>query len=205
MRMGPKQHGGTLMITDHVTKTTPMPFTMVNAQCFDPRLSGTSALLPGVSALRSVLLLSDPIWFAGRRLTESQIVAIAKWQKKTGSLVFVDGSFQYTQWDGTRREHTAMLDANLTFRLISPTKSLAIPAFRFAYLILPSQFHKQLLFLYESMMGGANFSDVAFARQALNVLADSPGNRPLTDFFNETYTQLIKNGFIQSGITPDSG
>jgi aspartate/methionine/tyrosine aminotransferase len=154
---------------------------------------------------RSVLLLCDPIWFAGRRLTADQIAIIADWQRRTRSIVFVDGSFQYTQWDGERREYSAILDRDLTFRLISPTKALAIPAFRFAYLLLPSRYHQEFLFLYESMMGGVNVTDVMFAERSLSILVGDPGNRPLTSFFQQTYEQLISDRLITRGITPDCG
>lgn len=154
---------------------------------------------------RSVLLITDPIWFAGRRLTEAQIDAIAAWQSKTGSLVFVDGSFQFTQWDGTRKEFSARFDQDLTFRVICPAKSLAIPAFRFAYLLLPAKYHSDFLFLYESMVGASNFTDLRFARRALAVLTSKLSNRPLTGFFSDTYHRLVRANLIVGDITPDSG
>src|SRR5207253_6799495 len=85
--------------------------------------SGAALNLPSRKAL---LLLCDPVWYAGRRVPLDKIAAIADWQKLTGSLVFVDGSFQFMQWNGTRREHTAMLDSDLTFRRISPIRASAI-------------------------------------------------------------------------------
>jgi len=152
---------------------------------------------------KSVLLMTDPVWFAGRRMTAAQVEQIAAWQARTGSVVFIDGSFQYTQWDGTRSEYSARLDPNLTFRLICPTKALAIPAYRFAYLLLPPKHHADFLFLYESVLGSSNFTDLEFAKRALAVLSSPRSNRPLTDFFRDTHRGLLRERFIEPGITPD--
>lgn len=154
---------------------------------------------------KSVLLMTDPIWFAGRRMTASQIEQIAAWQTRTGSIVFIDGSFQYTQWDGTRVEYSAQLDPNLTFRLVCPTKALAIPAFRFAYLLLPPKHHADFLFLYESVLGSSNFTDLEFAKRALAVLSSPRSNRPLTEFFRDIHSGLLQERFIEPSITPDCG
>jgi aspartate/methionine/tyrosine aminotransferase len=154
---------------------------------------------------KAALLMTDPIWYAGRRLTAGQVETVAKWQKKTGSFVLVDGSFQYMQWAATRHEYTSALLLDRTFRLISPTKSLAIPAFRFAYLIHPAEVHARLLFLYESIVGGANASDLSFARRALHLLCSQGCNRLLTEFLESTYSQLIENKIIGEAVRPDCG
>jgi DNA-binding transcriptional MocR family regulator len=130
---------------------------------------------------------------------------IAEWQRRTGSLVFIDGSFQFMQWDVTRRECTSTLEQELTFRLISPTKSLAIPFFRFAYLLHPSQFHDDFLFLYENIIGGANIADLAFARRSLEVLSSANSNRELTMLLKDTFDQLVQSRLIRTRITPDCG
>lgn len=164
--------------------------------------SGAALNLP---SRKTVLLLCDPVWYAGRRVPLDKIVAIADWQKLTGSLVFVDGSFQFMQWNGTRREHTAMLDSDLTFRLISPTKALAIPFLRFAYLLHPSRFHDDFVFLYESIVGGASICDYHFAQRSLDVLSSERCNRDLTVFLRSTYQQLIEKRLIDTQIAPEAG
>lgn len=172
-------------------------------------ISGKQAFEPNVTfnlpPRQTVLLLTDPIWYAGRRVPQDKIETIAEWQKQTNSLVFIDGSFQYMQWDGIRREQTSSFEQELTFRLISPTKSLAIPFFRFSYLLHPSKFHGDLLFLYESMIGGANIADLAFARRSLQVLSSVESNRDLTSLLRDTYDQLIKNDLIKTRIIPECG
>ena len=152
-----------------------------------------------------LLLLCDPVWFAGRRVPGERIADIAKWQHATNSVVMVDGSFQFMQWDQIRREHSSLLDPELTFRVVSPTKSLAIPFFRFAYLLHPSWSHRDLLFLYENIVGGATIADVAFARRSLQVLSSDASNHQLTDFLKDTYDTLIGRGIVETRIVPDCG
>lgn len=154
---------------------------------------------------KTVLLLSDPMWYAGKRVSLAMIEMIADWQRKTGSLVIIDGAFQYTQWGNTRQEFSSRLDSDKTFRLISPTKSLAIPAFRFAYLLHPTQYHDNLLFLYESIVGGSTLFDVVFARRALKVLSGRTSNYSLTNFLQSTYCQLSKRRIFETKISPDCG
>jgi histidinol-phosphate/aromatic aminotransferase/cobyric acid decarboxylase-like protein len=172
-------------------------------------VSGKHAFEPGavlnLPPKRTMLLLCDPVWYAGRSVPAEKMAAIAEWQRRTNSLIFIDGSFQYMQWNGDRREQTAALDPEATFRLICPTKSLAIPFFRFAYLLHPARFHDEFLFLYESIVGGANISDLAFARRSLEVLSAEEGNRALTDFLRETYERLSRERLIQTEIPPECG
>jgi aspartate/methionine/tyrosine aminotransferase len=154
---------------------------------------------------RGVLLLCDPIWYAGRRVPMKKIERIAEWQRKTRSLVLVDGAFQYMQWDGTRHENCALLDPELTFRLISPTKSLAVPCYRFAYVLHPSNCHDEFAFLYENLVGGASVSDLAFALRALDVLGSDESNRRLTTYLHSRYQRLVEEKIIQTSVLPDSG
>jgi aspartate/methionine/tyrosine aminotransferase len=164
--------------------------------------SGAKFNLP---SKRTVLLISDPIWYAGRQFPAETIRQIGEWQARTGSLVFVDGSFQFMQWDGIRSEPTSILDPELTFRLISPTKSLGIPFYRFAYILCPFRFHRDFLFIYENIVGGASIGDVKFAKRALDVLASDSSNTPFTSFLKATYDQLIKAALIRTTIAPDCG
>lgn len=172
-------------------------------------VSGQHAFEPdcclNLPSSKSMLLLTDPVWYAGKRLPIEVVEMIALWQRETGSLVFVDGSFEYTQWDGTRREFTSILDPEYTLRLISPTKSLAIPSFRFAYLLHPSRIHEDLLFLYESLVGGANVTDLLFARRAMAIQSSQTGNRLLTDYFRTTYKRLVEENILTTPFIPDCG
>ena len=153
----------------------------------------------------TVLLLCDPVWYAGKRLSEEQIASLAAWQRTTRSLIFVDGSFQYMQWDSSRSERSAVLDPGLTFRLVCPAKALAVPTFRFAYLLHPAEAHDELMFLYESAIGGASASDLVFARRALEVLNGELANQQLTSYLRNVYEALLARGLLRTTITPECG
>ena len=153
----------------------------------------------------SVLLLCDPVWFAGKHVPLELIKIIAAWQQRTGSLIMVDGSFQYLNWDDTRSEQTSCLDVERTFRLVCPTKALAIHAYRFAYLLHPASFHDDLTFLYESVSGGFDVGDLIFGLRALEVLSSSPGNRPLAAFLRNTFQALVRQKVLKTSIEPDCG
>lgn len=156
---------------------------------------------------RSVLLLCDPVWYAGKPVPEHHLKTIAEWQCRTGSFVFVDGSFQYMKWnDSTTHECTALLNPAFTFRLLCPAKTLAVPFFRFAYLLHPASVHTELLFIYESMVGGANIYDLAFAYRALSVLSNEEGlGRILPELYRRTFLQLVEQNVIRTEITPECG
>src|SRR6202007_299705 len=81
----------------------------------------------------TVLIFSDPIWYAAQPFPAGAIAEMANWQQRTLSTVFVDGSFQYMSWTKEVFEHTSILDHEKTVRVVSPTKSLATSGYRFAY------------------------------------------------------------------------
>jgi histidinol-phosphate/aromatic aminotransferase/cobyric acid decarboxylase-like protein len=164
-----------------------------------------STIPSGLPAARSLLALCDPAWFAGYRVPPETIDAVTRWQQTSGSLVIVDGSFQFMQWDRTRREYSSLLDPELTFRLISPGKSLAIPFFRFAYLLHPARMHRDLVFLYENMVGASTVADLAFAGRALQVLSSETCNFALTDYLKSKFGQLVADGILSTRIMPNCG
>ena len=166
---------------------------------FDPR---ARLALPTKMA---VLLLCDPIWYAGRQVPMSYMREIQDWQSATDSLVFVDGSFQYMSWQPNKPEHSSHLDPNLTFRLICPTKSLAIPSYRFAYVILPRRFYQQFVFICECFSGSAALSNIHFAYRAMDVLNSKRGNGRLTSYLAGLYEHLISDGLIRTEIKPECG
>lgn len=153
----------------------------------------------------SVLFVSDPIWYAGRQLPAEAFNCIQSWQDRTESLVFVDGSFQYLNWYDRAPENTASLNKDLTFRLICPTKALAIHSFRFSYLLHPSRFHSDLTFLYENLIGSVAAGNLAFGSRALEVLSTERNNRPLAVFLRDTFDALTTRGILKTDITPDCG
>lgn len=154
----------------------------------------------------TVLLMCDPVWYSGKVVPPDHVSALAEWQRATKSLVFVDGSFQYMKWTLERSEATAILDPELTFRLVCPAKTLAVPFFRFAYLLHPGSTHRDLVFLYESIVGGASASDLAFAHRALEVLAGVGGlERVMPEHFRRIFCTLVERALIRTTIIPDCG
>jgi aspartate/methionine/tyrosine aminotransferase len=152
-----------------------------------------------------ILFLSDPIWYAGKRLPREMATAIGLWQERTGSLVFVDGSFQYLSWNKGSLEETASLNQELTFRLVCPTKALAVHSYRFSYLLHPSRFHSDLTFLYENLVGSVAGVNLAFGIRALQLLATERSNHPLAEFLRETFEKLCMLGVLRTEIRPDCG
>jgi histidinol-phosphate/aromatic aminotransferase/cobyric acid decarboxylase-like protein len=152
-----------------------------------------------------LLWITDPLWFAGHRLTEKTITRIAEWQRATGSTVVVDGTFQYMRWDGSFWEPTSRLDPGRTFRLVCPTKALGLHGLRFAYVIAPPRHSADLAELHGRLHGSAGLVDVAFAHRAVEVLRGPSGAAPLLEFARQRYRRLTDQGAIAPAVEPTSG
>ncbi|MBB5489818.1 hypothetical protein [Nocardiopsis metallicus] len=76
---------------------------------------------------RTVLVPTDPVWYTGRRIPATVPETVAAWQRATGSLVFVDGTFQYMRRDGELREDSAHLPIGQTPRIVCPAQYPPIP------------------------------------------------------------------------------
>lgn len=125
----------------------------------------------------SVLLFSDPAWVVGRFLDAELIQAIARWQSRTGSLVVVDGTFQYTKWDpAVRTEFTSHLDKRWTLRMVCPTKALGVNGIRFAYLLLPAGLRDDIRYVASNSSGASDGFSVAAASRVMDVLNGDQGN-----------------------------
>ncbi len=107
---------------------------------------------------KSILFITDPIWSIGQHHPCQIMKKLREWQDTTGSLIFVDGSFAYTDWySSTKKEPSSMLNPELTFRLICPTKALCLNGLRFSYLICPSEFKKELSRITCSTIGSSSY------------------------------------------------
>jgi hypothetical protein len=154
---------------------------------------------------RSVLLLTDPVWYAGVAVPADAIEQIRAWQERTGSTVFVDGSLQYLGWDRARKEASAGLLPDLTFRLISPCKQLAINGYRFAYLLLPAAAEPRLAWIGANLCGPASAESVAFAHIALDAISEGGISAALTERASSRYGSLMESGKAEAGPLPDRG
>jgi len=154
---------------------------------------------------KCVLLFTDPVWFAARCVPEDVIEELLAWQVRTSSLIFVDGSFQFTRWDGVRCERTSRLLPDLTVRLVCPTKSLGIHQFRFAYLLVPPHCRDDFLFLYESVVGATAYANVLFAKRAMSVLRSPEANTKLFAYCEQVLHRLVAQGLFATTIAPETG
>jgi histidinol-phosphate/aromatic aminotransferase/cobyric acid decarboxylase-like protein len=156
-------------------------------------------------AHRCVLWLTDPVWFAGRPVRRETVEEVARWQQRTGSVVIVDGTFQYQQWSGQRREHSADLDPALTYRVVCPTKALAIHGFRFAYGIVPRRNLAEITHLHSRLHGAAGVTDRAFAHRAVAALGTAKGNTELLAYARQRYHELLATNALAEWIEPETG
>lgn len=154
---------------------------------------------------KSVLILADPVWYAGIPVPEDVLKEIAAWQGRTGSLVFVDGSFQYMRWDRRTYEPTAGFDPTNTIRLVSPTKSLVVHGYRFAYCLLPKALKSTLSNSYTNVSGSSAADNVAFAYEAVRAIRERKLTEQLVELAAGRHAQLRSTGRIESPLTPRTG
>ncbi|OLZ46570.1 hypothetical protein BS329_30580 [Amycolatopsis coloradensis] len=154
---------------------------------------------------RCLLWLTDPVWFAGVPVRRETVNAIAAWQHRTGSTVIVDGTFQYMGWDGASTEATEQLDPDLTYRLVCPTKTLALHGFRFAYTLVPEQHASAFSELHGRLHGAAGLADRRFAHRAIAALSTDDGALPLMNFAHTRYLRLCASDAVPNAIEPFSG
>ena len=154
---------------------------------------------------KSIIVLTDPVWYAGCSIPEKTIDKIVKWQKATQSLVFIDGSFQYFKWDESKHESTSAFDKDLTFRLICPSKSIATHGFRFSYLLLPNRLYDSFDFILDNLNGSSNLYDISFAKKNMELLISKKSNNELIRYTRKIFLELFENEIISSTIDHNCG
>lgn len=173
--------------------------------CDEPLWGDASMQLPPEG--QHALLFADPIWFAGRAVSEDTIDAIRRWQDRTGSTVIVDGTFQFLKWHSQeKKEGSAELNREHTIRLICPTKSLALHGIRFAYLLGPARLLERIRWICDNITGSVSTFDMHCAKRIMRVLASPNGNRNLREYIVARYSELRANGYIERTIVePNCG
>ena len=152
-----------------------------------------------------VLLLTDPVWYAGTSINHRVIDDIAAWQQTTKALIFVDGSLQYMPWVGPRYEATSILDPSLTIRLICPSKQLCIHGYRFSYLLVPTSHSRSLAWTYTNIFGPAPADSVAFAHEAIAAISDGSIPKQIMSITSHRYEHMLNEADISSTIAPNCG
>lgn len=154
---------------------------------------------------KTVLILADPVWYAGIPVPKDVIDQVASWQEMTGSLVFVDGSFQYMRWDHRVWEPTAKFNKSHTIRLISPTKSLVVHGYRFAYALLPSTIKPIFSNCYTNIAGSSSADNAAFAHEAIGAMRERKLTEQLIARASSRHAKLRDLGIIESRLRPEAG
>lgn len=152
-----------------------------------------------------VLLLTDPVWYAGTPVAAAVIDEIARWQCKTAATIFVDGSLQYMPWAGERYEPTGALDPSRTFRLVCPSKQLCMHGYRFSYLLIPPDHSRRLAWTYTNLVGPAAADSIAFAHEAIAAVSQGDITRALMQNASDRYQRLIATGSVRSVLRPSAG
>ncbi|AJT69588.3 hypothetical protein T261_7991 [Streptomyces lydicus] len=153
---------------------------------------------------RTVLVLTDPVWYAGRRVPVDVLDAIAAWQQATGSLVFVDGTFQYMPWDGKTGEASARLPPEHTLRMVCPTKYLSIHGYRCAHLLVPAALRQELAELHINLHGDVAVSDRLFAHRAADLMSRQ-GNEDLVGHIRDNHARLTASGALAAWTPVETG
>ncbi|KUL39868.1 hypothetical protein ADL22_15675 [Streptomyces sp. NRRL F-4489] len=153
---------------------------------------------------RTVLVLTDPVWYAGRRVPVHVLDEIAAWQRATDSLVFVDGTFQYLPWDGKQGEASARLPIERTLRMVCPTKYLSIHGYRCAHLLAPAALRQELADLHLNLHGDVAVSDRLFAHRAADLMARH-GNGDLVGHIRGNHARLLASGALAARMPVETG
>ncbi|MEU1671076.1 aminotransferase class I/II-fold pyridoxal phosphate-dependent enzyme [Streptomyces roseifaciens] len=153
---------------------------------------------------RTVLVLTDPVWYAGRRVPAEVLDVIAAWQQATGSLVFVDGTFQYMPWDGRPGEASALLPAEHTLRMVCPTKYLSLHGYRCAHLLVPAALRQELADLHINLHGDVAVSDRLFAHRAADLMIGH-GNGDLVGHIRDNHARITASGALAARTPVETG
>lgn len=154
---------------------------------------------------KTVLIVTDPIWYSGIKIQQNIIDEIAAWQLKTGSLIITDGSFQYMEWQQTTENKTRSFNSSLTIRVVCPTKQLIMHGYRAGYALIPEQFYRDISTLNSMMFGSLSIDTVAFLMAAPNLIGRQAFPRKLMSLAAHRHSQLRANKSIVASWSPDCG
>lgn len=151
------------------------------------------------------LLLTDPVWFAGIPIQKKIIEEICKWQSEYNATIFIDGSFQYMNWDDNRYETTSILNPAKTIRLVCPSKQLCIHGYRFSYMLAPNNISRKLNWTYTSLFGPASVDSISFGQKAIQAIIEGHIPKQLSYLIKSRYEILSSENAIQPLVKPQCG
>ena len=177
----------------------------IRARPVSSRHAFESSFTMNLPEKRTFLLLTDPVWYAGVPVPQHVLDEIAKWQGRTGSTVLIDGSFQYMPWNKTVFEATAKLDPSITIRLISPSKSLCVAGYRFAYLLMPDSLRRKISNTYTNIYASASVDTIAFGHEAVGAMETREVTNKLIDVIRRRHQRLRTDGKTESELSATCG
>ncbi|PVZ08216.1 aspartate/methionine/tyrosine aminotransferase [Actinomycetospora cinnamomea] len=149
---------------------------------------------------KTVMLFCDPIWVFGVPVAAEHFDALKVWQQRTESTILVDGTFQYSKWDERdRQEQSSLLEPELTFRLVCPTKSLSVHGVRFAYMLLPPDQNESIRYPCSNITGSTPSSADAAATSLMEQLLTEESNYRLLRYVQKRFRRLQEEGFLLPG------
>jgi histidinol-phosphate/aromatic aminotransferase/cobyric acid decarboxylase-like protein len=154
---------------------------------------------------KAILLITDPIWYAGVSVPVSVYKSLKKWQRATGSTIIVDGSFQYFNWTGSKYESSSQLEKLQTLRLVCPTKAIATHGFRFSYLLVPHEKYDLFDHILDNISGSSAAQDILCAEKCMNILLSSKSNSELIIYAKKHFEELLNKKVIDEVVKPDCG
>jgi histidinol-phosphate/aromatic aminotransferase/cobyric acid decarboxylase-like protein len=151
------------------------------------------------------LWITDPVWYAGVRNCEDTWLKIAAWQRATNGYVIVDSSFCGLSWQAELAPQLQLLlQPSKTFRIICPTKQLALHGYRAAYVECPVQLRNELQDVHEHLFGSLPKDTLAFLL-AFPALRKLDIQRKLISTAKHVHHALRSGMHIAATWTPTDG
>lgn len=154
---------------------------------------------------KTILIVTDPIWYAGVRIRKDVINEIVRWQSMTGSIIVVDGSFQYMEWAESTKDVAYSLDPSLTMRVVCPTKQLVLHGYRAGYVLMPEQHYREMSTLNSMMFASLSIDTIALLLAVPSLVGHLAFPRKLMALAAYRHAQLRRRGYIHTPWSPDCG
>lgn len=154
---------------------------------------------------KTILVVTDPIWYSGISIRQDVMKEIARWQSMTGSLVIVDGSFQYMEWERPAKDAAPSLDPSLTMRIVCPTKQLVLHGYRVGYALVPARHYREMSTLNSMIFASLSIDTLAFLLTAPTLIHHRAFPRKLIAWAAHRHSRLRRDGCIHAPWSPDCG
>ncbi|MBN9368084.1 MAG: hypothetical protein J0H59_13785 [Comamonadaceae bacterium] len=154
---------------------------------------------------KTIIFITDPIWYAGIKIRPHVASEIGKWQATTGSIIVIDGSFQYLEWEGCAKNDVSVFDPSSTLRIVCPTKQLMLHGYRASYVLTPERFYQEISTLNSMIFASLSFETMALLHSTLNLIQHHQFPKKLMALASHRHGYLRQKGCIQASWQPDCG